>query len=209
MKTLANILFSAICLCVTGCGDNFSLKVIIPQVAIQKSVDGYFPMATKDDPDWEAPVDITLSDAKVILKDGSDQIGFDIKIVVDSPNSDESKIATPKLPGPPLPKGGPPQLEARTIEGSVSIFVGLRYESAEAKFYCLDPKIQELHFDELPDQFDEPVRRATERLLTEYLARNSVYTLTDDQTSTSATKAVLKSIKIEDGTAYAELGADE
>lgn len=204
MRICLFLIVSLVCFASTGCG-GYSLKVVIPQAVIQKSVDAYFPMSTKDDDEWEAPVDVTLSKAKVLLEDGSNQIGFEIGVEVELPDA-KQVIPDSRLPTPPGPLA-PPKIGAKTIQGSVEVFVGLRYDSPDAKFYCTDPKIKKLVFDDLPAEFLEPLRRATEGLLSEYLAKNSVYTLTDDQTSTSATKAVLKSISVENGTVYAEIGS--
>jgi len=208
MKTSSYVLFALACLPVVGCGENFSQRIAIPRPLIQKTVNGWFPLSTDSFSEVDLPVRVTLSDPIVIFNEASDQCGLEIKITAQLPRPDIPRLGSPAAELPASRGDTPfnPDPAQRVIEGKVAVLFGLEYDSSDGTFYCTNPNIRELSFDSLPDRFDEPVRRGTELLLKEYLSRNSVYTLRDDEMTTSAAKAVLKSVSVKNGELYVEIG---
>ena len=80
------------------------------------------------------------------------------------------------------------------------------YRADEASFYFLDPQLEPGGLKELPGPLITPARKAIEAMLAKYFAKNSVYTLSDDQTETKAAKMLLKSVVVRNGQLEIELG---
>jgi len=191
----------------TGCGGALSYTLEIPQAAIQQGVEGSFPMSTEGDED--IPIEITLSDPLVIL---NDQFGLETNIIVQLAEVTVPEPNLPPLPGPgpmgrtPTRPKKPDALAAKTVTGKAMISGDLSYDAAQGAFYFKNPQVKTLHFEDLPQKFEEPARGGAEQLLSKYLASNSIYTLSSDELGSHAAKSVLKSVTVQDGRLHVEIG---
>ena len=122
------------------------------------------------------------------------------------PRGERSPAPPPTQPQPPVDNPQPPAAPPREFEGTVTASGKVSYRPDEASFYLLEPTIDDVAFGDLLNVNDGPVRGAIETMLQKYFAENSVYTLSDDDTTSEAARMLMKSMVVENGKLHIELG---
>lgn len=186
----------------TGCGGGLTIRVT--ESELQSTVDGYFPIDCSEYSERQAPANVVLTDAKVILSPGSDRFALKIGVEV----TGEAPIGNGPLPGPPrLPRPGARESEAATPAGTVTASGKLEYRSGEGAFFVLDPRIDEVNFDRKPpSELEKAIREVAAQALKKYLSSQAVYTLSDEDSKSKAAKWLLKSVTIRNGEMLVVLG---
>lgn len=208
-------------LSLAGCGGNSGVEVSVPKSTIQEAVDEWLPVSSSTS---DSGPEVTLTKATVILREGSDKIGFELAIEVtlpDAPLRSDGRQrpgvpapgtrvgkanSPPGLPTPPgrLPTGG--ESPEGKIQGTIVVLVGIRYDADEAAFYCEKPAIEKIEIARLPDKLSPAVARLSEKLMTGYFQKSSVYRLDDKTTTNRLAKATLRSVVVRDGQLMVKVG---
>lgn len=108
--------FASLCavLLLVGCARSASVTIAVPKEALQEKLDAKFPLRPKAE-DAESPLALTISDPKILLVEGRDKIGLEVKLAAEivQPRGTPRvpRIQRPRLPsGPPAGFPGPPGL---------------------------------------------------------------------------------------------------
>jgi len=187
-------------LCVVGCGGGSFDTISLSKDTLQTVIDQYFPMSSDKLADESAPVTVTLTEPEVLLEEGRDQLGLRIKVDAETEESSDG-------PSPPLPiRGRVRERVMQEFDGTVTVYADITYQQEEAAFYILNPSIEEVTLQLLPEPLVEPVHRVTERLLAKYLQENPVYRLSEDDVASRTAKRLLNSVTVKDGKLNLKLG---
>lgn len=222
MKPFATLaLMPIVLLC--GCQGNWSTEVSVPKVAIQEAVDAWLPVKLSDYIEDEKPVEVALSKATVLLREGTDKIGVEMNVTVDLPSvavpgrpTPAAESPPPGLPGlepaptPPTPvekaAASDGKMPAKTVQGTVVVSTGIRYEPESASFFCQYPATERIDIEHFPSELEPLLSKLSEEAMTRYFAENSVYTIDDSQTATRLAKSAIKNVTIRDGKLIIEVG---
>jgi hypothetical protein len=172
------VLVAAVSLYFVLRGDEYELR--LTQQEIQDRFDEKFPFSKRHLLLFE----VTYSNPKVILTEGSDRIRF-------STDAELSNFAT---------SGG------QRLSGSCEVVAGLRYDAEQHAFFLIDPEIEKLDIAGLPVELTPKVQQAMVATAEEVLTRRPVYTLRPTDLKKAAARAVLKSVKVENGVLVIALG---
>jgi hypothetical protein len=208
VKNLAAL--TVIGLALTGCGEDSGFEFSVPKSKIQEALNGWLPVSSSTSEASDARASVTLKKATVILREGEDRIGFELAIQVDLPKTplagSNQKGPLPRLGPPPVPGLADKESPDGSIEGTVIVFVGVRYDAAEGAFYCERPVTEKIDLGKLPEKLSPVVARLSEKLMAEYFAKNSVYKLGDETTTNRLAKSTLKKVVVRDGELIVTLG---
>lgn len=203
----------------SGCGGKLSTTFSIPEAEIQRAVNEPFPLSSAEMVDAPLPLVVTLSEPRVILREGSDKIGLESTLAVE-PRSQPTE-SSPVVPKPPLPPpvgplrdrragplghrahadDAPPRIEPRRV----TVYVRLRYDTQQGAIFASDPSIAPDQLEHLPERFREPAARVVERVLGKILEKLPLSPPNEDF-ATRAAKAVTKSVTVRDGKLLVEIG---
>lgn len=106
MERLVNLQRMVLCVpavVAIGCGG--SVTIDVPRAAVQSTVEGYFPLESKDFADGEKPISATLSDPKVVFDEAGDRMGLEVRVV-----------AVQRVPTLPASRPEPPAPEQPAAE---------------------------------------------------------------------------------------------
>jgi hypothetical protein len=159
-------------------GDEYELR--LTQQEIQEKLDQKFPFSKRHLLLFE----VTYSNPKVTLAEGSDRIRFSI-------DADLSNLATS---------------DGQHLSGACEVAAGLRYDAEQHAFFLIDPEIEKLDIAGLPVELTPKVQQAMRATAEEVLTRRAAYTLRPTDPKKAAARAVLKSVEVENGVLVITLG---
>lgn len=99
-------------------------------------------------------------------------------------------------------------LGIKAVSGRATGEGEVRYDAAKGELFLDSPgvKVENLDLKGLPERYQKPAHDLLENALREYLARNPIYRLPEQDTKLFSARRNLKSLRIEDGTLLIELG---
>lgn len=127
---------------------------------------------------------ITVQNPRVQLKSGSDRVnaGIDITTRIRLGN------------------------QSTDLGGSVDVVAGIRYDAASGNFFLVDPVIERLSMEGIPEQYRTSFAAALSQALDAFYATRPIYTLNALDTKRGLAKAVLKRVVVVDGHLNVVLG---
>ena len=128
--------------------------------------------------------EITLSNPRVTLTEGSDRVGIGLDAGL---NIDFS--------GSPISLGG-----------AVDVTSGVRYQSESGRFYLTDPVVDRVTIEGIPERFTNRVNGVLSTALAEYYETHPIYTLRPTDVKTAAARLILQDVTVEDGELVIKLG---
>jgi hypothetical protein len=129
-------------------------------------------------------IDVTLTEPRLDLIDGSDRVAAGIDVGV-------------SLPGLAAPI---------TVDGSIDVTTGLRYEPGSGEFYLEDPDLRGFSLQGVPAAYDGPVRDALLRAVSEYFRGRPVYRLDGRDLRHATARLLLKDVTVSDRELIVTLG---
>lgn len=118
---------------------------------------------------------ITLSNPRVDLMNGSDRInsGLDITLDINLLN------------------------EISTFNGSVDISGGLRYNHETGEFFVTDPQVEKLSIKGIPEKYTDKINLVISKALNQYYQSRPIYILKPTDIKKTAARLVLKKVMVE------------
>lgn len=150
--------------------------VEITQQQIQTQIDPKFPIQKN-----YLVVNVTLSNPKVVLKDGSDRIfvGADVAVTV-----------------PTQPKG----------TGSTMLSGKVIYEKDQGAFLLTDLRVEDLKIQGISEQTVEKTKETLSQVAAQVLNRFPIYKFNEEDRAQKLAKGFLKSIEVRGGKLRVTLG---
>ncbi|MEL7485903.1 MAG: DUF1439 domain-containing protein, partial [Pseudomonadota bacterium] len=140
--------------------------------AIVQALDTRLPLQKT----YYAIFDVTIDEPRVDLIDNSDRVfgGVDINI--------EVAAAGRRLP----------------MSGSVDVSGAVDYDPQQAAFFLIDPRVEALNIDRVPDSWADRSRSAVTLAIKEFYKTRPIYTLEGEAVSKKAARMVLRDVVVED-----------
>jgi len=129
-------------------------------------------------------IDVTLDNSRVALLEGSDRINAGVDVTV------------------AIRAGSTPT----QFKGTVDAAAGVRYEPTKGQFFLTNPTVEKVTIPGVPDSYTSKVNTVISSALSEYFAKQPVYTLDATDYTQRATQLVLKDVIIKDRRLILELG---
>lgn len=131
--------------------------------------------------------EVTVDNPRVDLIDGSDRVAGGVDLLL---NIDFGGNAVP-------------------LTGAVDVVGGVQYQSEGGEFYLIDPEIENIRIQGVPDRFSNQANAAISMALTEFYRTRPIYSLDDTDASHLAARLVLKDVVVEDEHLVVTLGRKE
>lgn len=156
------------------------LVLRIPEAELRQRMEAALPITRT----YLLVVEVTLANPRVELREGADRIhaGLDATLSL-------------RLVGQQLPLGG-----------AIDISGALRYEPGTGAFHVVEPQIEGVAVQGVPDRYAATVNQALNLALAAFYRDYPVYTLRRDDIRQSLAKLVLKSVLVEDRHLVVTLG---
>ena len=129
-------------------------------------------------------VDVTLTEPRLNLIDGSDRVAAGIDV----------EVSLPGLRGP------------IDIDGSIDVTSGIRYEPNTGEFFLEDPDLRSVSLQGVPEAYDERVRDALLRAIGEYFRGRPIYRLGTQDVRHATARLLLKDVTVADREVIVTLG---
>ena len=149
--------------------DRPTVTITVKKSDIQQRLDAKFPV-TKS----KFLSDVTLKNPRVVLEDGSDTIGLDLDV----------EVAVPVL---------------GKFTGSLRASGKISYEFEDKAFYLLEPSVEKITIDGLPEDKLEKARKPIEVVAANYLRAHPVYEFKGRNLKELTAEYVLRSVLVESG----------
>ncbi|MDH5444738.1 MAG: DUF1439 domain-containing protein [Gammaproteobacteria bacterium] len=124
---------------------------------------------------------VRVSSLDVVLKEGSDRIGFIAGLEILTPRHSSGK--------------GIAELDGQ-----------LEYNKKNGQFYLLQPVVRKVSFKNVPDKYHSLLKKVLQKMLQRRLANTPVYQLDQSRTPHKIAKSLLKSVKVIDLKLVLEMG---
>ncbi|MEM6365478.1 MAG: hypothetical protein AAF745_13710 [Planctomycetota bacterium] len=203
---------------------------------IQRGLDVVLPMRMNDHIDETIPVEATLNRVAILPGDGTERLGLQLFVEVDLPKNGSANIASvlPKvprpggpneagptgfagqpLPMPPKPFGNDtaqtdlidePKSSAKSVTGTATVRVGIRYDPATASFFCHNATAETLELAGLPNKMLPPIKQLCELAINGYFKTHPITTLDNADASTNIAKSRLKKVVFRDNDVIVTIG---
>ncbi len=118
---------------------------------------------------------ITLDNPRVALEEGSNRVHGGLDIILNMRIDEESE----------------------PLEGSIDISGGIRYVSDNGQFFLVEPIIEKLNVQGVPEKYTDTISSAFTELIEEYYARHPIYTLNVSDGKQAAARLILKSVVVD------------
>lgn len=157
-----------------------SYTIVLTEAEIQTKLDAAFPITRS----YLGGVEVTLSNPRAVLPEGSNRIIFTLTASVN------------------LSLGK----KKRTLHGTATVASGLRYDSKEHAFYLNEPKLEALEIQGIPVTHTKLVNKAASAVAKRHIESLRIYTLRRDELKQAAARVVLKELVARDGQLIIKLG---
>jgi hypothetical protein len=159
-------------------GETYEIRLTEQQ--IQERLDQKFPIAKK----YLLIFDVTYSNPKVHLVEGSDRIQFGLETGLTFPFEGETK----------------------TLTGDSQLTAGLRYDADRHEFYLVDPQIDGLDIGGIPPALTAKSEAVLKAVALQVLERYPVYTIKPTDIKKVTARMILKSVVARNGELVITLG---
>ncbi len=131
--------------------------------------------------------EVSVDNPRIDLVDGSDRVagGVDLLLNIDFGDSD-------------VP-----------LAGAVDVAGGVEYQSENGEFFLINPEIENIRIQGVPDRFSNQANAAISLALTEFYRTRPIYSLDETDASHLAARLVLKDVVVEDEHLVVTLGRKE
>lgn len=164
---------------------DLTTTLVIKKEQLQSKIATKFPM-TQENP----PVKIHIINPKLELSDGSDRLGLNVDLKVDTPTK----------------KVGRREVGGMTLTGEALVTGTLNYDKNEGVIYFENGTLDKLKMDQLPAKMQAQVNAmATEKVRLQ-LAKLPVFTLDEANLEEKAAKALLQSVTVSGGALHVVVG---
>ena len=96
--------------------------------------------------------------------------------------------------------------DARSLGGKIEVSGGVAYLPGTAQFFLIDPVVENLSMQGIPNRYAEKVRLALSKALSTYYAEHPLYQLKASDAKQAAAKLVLKSVVVENQQLVLKMG---
>jgi hypothetical protein len=166
----------------TGCNltrEGYVIKITPEQ--IQEKLDAKFPISKQ----YLVLFNLTLKDPEVMLKEGSNRIGFGLSATTNVIVNDTD------------------------LEGRAHVTAGVHYDPEQGLLSLVDPLVEKLDISLLPDEYHDEAMAAAGIAAKEYLDDYEVYRLDESDFKERLAKLAIKSVMVQDGVLKITLGFGE
>jgi hypothetical protein len=150
-------------------GRDFSLR--LSEAQLQEKLSAKLPVSKT----YLLVIKLTLENPKVHLLNGSDRVRMGLDVVLN------------------LNVGG----EAKPLGGKIEVSGAVAYVPESAQFFLINPVVENLSVQGIPQKYAERVTQVLSKALTAYYAEHPVYQFTSTDAKWAAAKLILKSVKVE------------
>ena len=152
------------------------LTITLGQAEIQQRLEAAFPVEQE-----QFAVRVVVDQPQVILREGSDRIGLDVRV----------RVRIPLL---------------REYTGRVGTTGKLVYRREDKAFYLFESRVERLEIDGLPPEQTELVKKPVEAVAARALEAHPIYRLQGRNAQETLVEYVLLDVQVRDGKVIAELG---
>lgn len=154
--------------------------VTIPEQVIREKLDSKLPLKKT----YLLIFDVTLDNPRVDLIAGSNRIntGLDIELNIKIDNHE------------------------KPLGGKVDASGDLRYAPSEGAFYLVNPVIENLLIQGLPENYSDKISKVFEKALKNFYSSRPIYTLKASDTKPAAARLILKTLQIQEEAVIVTLG---
>lgn len=96
--------------------------------------------------------------------------------------------------------------EAKALGGKIEVSGGVAYAAGSAQFFLIDPVVEILSVQGVPQKYEERVRLALSKALATYYAEHPLYQLKSTGAKQAAAKLILKSVVVENQQLVLKMG---
>lgn len=160
---------------------NKGIVIEITQQELQEKLAKEFPISRT----YLVVLKLTLSDPEVVLKDGSDRIGFGVSAATNI------------------------EIDGKDLEGKARLSAGVRYHRDQGALVLADPRVEELAVSLLPVKYQDELLAAADLATAEFLQDYAIYKLKPADFKQRLAKLVLQGVVVEDGVLKVKLGVGE
>lgn len=154
----------------------FEYDIELSQQQLQEKIEKKFPYEKK-----KLLTKTTLSNPKVMLKDGSEKVYMNSDVTFNAPGDISLKAYV--------------EFNGKVI-----------YDNEKKEFYLQNLEIEQLNFDKIPAKFHNTIKSTLEAILPIILNQYPIYTLKENTLKKTATALLLKNIKVENNLMIITLG---
>jgi hypothetical protein len=186
MKHLKPVLLVVVALLVVGAAGAYwyvagrTHVIAIPEAELRDKLAERMPFTRT----YALLLQVTLDNARVALVEGSDRVDAGVDLLLNI-----------RVGRQPLNLGG-----------SVDLSGGIAYRADGGQFFLVDPRIERLDVQGVPEKHREKVRDALTRALAEYFATRPLHTLKTTDLKQAAARMLLKDVVVADRQLVITLG---
>lgn len=96
--------------------------------------------------------------------------------------------------------------ETKSLGGTIQVSGGVAYAAETAQFFLIDPVVEILSMQGIPQKHEEKVRLALTRALATYYAEHPIYQLKSTDAKQATAKLILKSVVVENQRLVLKMG---
>jgi hypothetical protein len=186
MSAIKKVLAAGAILLVLACGAAYFLlkgqtyEIRLTEQQIQERLDQKFPITKKH----LFLFDVTYSNPKVHLAEGSDRIQFSL----------HTEIA--------FPLGS----DRKTVAGDSQVTAGLRYDPQSYELHLTDPQIDRMDIQGIPPALEAKSEAGAKAVALEVLDRYPIYTIKPTDIKKATARLILRSVVVQDSQLVITLG---
>lgn len=167
------------CAGVLGCQlSREGIVIDISQKQLQEKLDARFPISKR----YLMLLELTLSDPRVALREGSDRIGFGVS-------------ATTNV-----------RVNREDLAGTAHVTAGVQYKPEEGALLLVDPEVETLTISLLPEEYEDEVMAAATVAAKEFLNDYEVYRLDQSDYKQALAGLLIKDVAVRGGALRITLG---
>lgn len=156
------------------------LIITISEDQLTESISKHFPIQKK----YAAIAEIELKNPRIVLADGSNRITGQIDVGFRLPLEKSSNM----------------------LNGTISISGGLKYVSETHEFYLINPVLEHLDIQRIPEKQTDKAAKAITMVFTDFWAKRPIYTLHSSNGKELVAKYVLRNVSVENKELKVTLG---
>ena len=159
---------------------NYTIK--ITETQLRERIDDQLPFSE----DYLLVFNVTFDNPRVDLLEGAERIAGGLDALV------KVKVGSREIP----------------VSSAVDVSGGVRYDATLGAFFLIDPVVENVQMQGLPDRFANGANAALSLALREFYEERPIYTLADDDFKQSTAKFILRDVVVKNEKLHVTLGLE-